>query len=208
MKKHRRAAWAIGLSLVLHGLVLTSMVVGLKVLRPLPESRAVEVELVPAPELQSRPAPPLGPPERARNTPPLRPRPTPRPSPEAPVAAPPETPAPAPRVYGPLPEGPKGMAPSLSGRMGCDDVLGFHVNSAQRQACADNLAKLGREAKPFELDIPDDKKAEYDRHVRCNRDYTERPGIAPMTEYDADGNVKTGPSAGLGDIPRRCLGLH
>lgn len=197
---------AAGLSLVLHGLVLTGMVVGLRVLTPPPESPTVEVELIPARPLQPRPEPARRPSEHTGAGAPPKPRPTPTPAPEMPVAAPPETPAPAPKVYGPLPERPKGLAPSLSGRMGCEDVLGFHVNSAQRQACADNLARLGRETKPFDLDIPDRKKAEYDHDVHCLRDYTARPGIPPMTEYDADGNVIPGPAGRVGTIPKGCLG--
>ena len=202
--KHRRAAWATGLSLVLHVLALSGMAFGLRVIAPPPEDRAIELSLVPAFEPPPRPAPVRQPPARPKVAPPLRPRPAPQSTPEAPVAAPPETPAPpAPpaRVYGPE-AGPKGgIGPSLSGRLGCDEPLTYHLTEAQRQVCSNNMARLGREAKAFDLNISADKRAEYDRSVHCKDVYTERGGIAPLTEYNPDGSVKTGPAAGLGYIP-------
>jgi hypothetical protein len=204
-RNHRRAAWAIGLSLVLHVLTLSGMVFGLKVLKLPVEDRAIELSLVPAfqPQPRAKPEPVRPPPARPAVAQPLRPRAAPQPPPESPVPAPPQAPAaPAPpaRVYGPDP-GPKGVGPSLSGRLGCDDPLTYHLTEAQTQVCANNLAKIGREAKSFDLNIPADKRAEYDRSVHCKRDYTERGGIAPLTEYNPDGSVKTGPAAGLGYIP-------
>ena len=199
MKRTRRAAWATGLSLVLHVLALSGMAFGLRVIAPPVEDHAIELSLVPEFTPPPRPQPARQAPARPNVAPSLRPQSTP----EAPAAAPPETPAPAPapaRVYGPE-AGPKGVGPSLSGRLGCDEPLTYHLTEAQRQVCSNNMARLGREAKAFDLNIPADKRAEYDRSVHCKDVYTERGGIAPLTEYNPDGSVKTGPAAGLGYIP-------
>ena len=92
--RRRRAAWASGLSLVLHVLALTGMVVGLKVVQPPPEERAMELTLVrPLPELERTPTPVERAPERAV-APILKPHLPPQIAPTAPVAALPQTPAP------------------------------------------------------------------------------------------------------------------
>jgi hypothetical protein len=181
-KRPRRTALATGLSLVLHVLALTGMVVGLKTVAPPPEDRAVELELIPA--LQHQPEPAHEPPGRGRVA--LPPGPHLAPAPEAPVATLPEAPTPTPA---PQPEaapqpgaGLKGFSASLSGRMGCDDALGFHLTSAQRQVCDDNLARLAQNAKPLPLlRIPDRKKAAYDRNERC-RDFIRNAPIVPPSQ--------------------------
>ena len=200
--RHRRTAWATGLSLVLHGLALTGMVLGLRVVAPPPEDRAMELRLIPAFEPQPRPEVAHRRPERSNATPSLRPRPTPQPSSEAPVAALPETPAPAPAPIADA--GPKGLLPSLSGRLGCDDSVAARLTPEQRQVCANNLARLTLEARPLGLNIPEQKKADYDRYVRCGETYR-HAGVPSLNERAPDGTLITGPSAGLGYIPGECL---
>jgi len=186
--RHRRAAWATGLSLVLHVLALTGMVVGLKLTTPPPEDRAIELRLIPPLKLQPRPQPARLQPERASPAPALRPRPTSSPPPDVPVLALPETAAPvAPPDAGAGPGlGPKGLSPSLSGRLGCDNPLGARLTPEQRQACEDNLARETLKAPQFGLNIPDDKKAQYDTHVRCRDTYRKTFSM---------------------DIPKGCLGF-
>ena len=204
-KRHRKTAWATGLSLVLHVLALSGMALGLKVLAPPPEDRAIALRLIPQSEFQLRPESVRRPPERSAIAAPARPRPTARSSPEAPVGAAPKAPEPGAREEAQAAAGPKALLPSLSGRLGCDDSLGARLTADQRQACADNLARLGRQATPFPLDIPERKQAAYDLHVYCREAYRQA-GIPPMTEYHTDGAPVTGPEAGLGYVPGKCIG--
>jgi hypothetical protein len=183
-RKHRRTAWATGLSVVLHILALTGMVIGLKVVGPPPECRAMEVRLVPAPKSQPRPEPAQRSPERPNAATPLRPHLTPLPSSQAPAVTLPEAPTPTPAPQAEA--GPKGLLPSLSGRLGCDDPLTFHLTPEQRQACDNRLAKLAREARPLAPNIPDEKQAQYDTHVRCRDTYRKSFSM---------------------DIPKGCLGF-
>src|SRR3954469_23632488 len=71
--KRKRAAWATGLSLALHVLMLAGMVLGLKVAKPPPEGRAIELTLVQPLERVPAPAQPAPPQARAAAPPPLRP---------------------------------------------------------------------------------------------------------------------------------------
>jgi hypothetical protein len=200
-------------SLVLHGLVLTGLVIGIKGLAPTPEERAIELRLIPAFEPQPQPRP-----ETAHQSPrapnalqPLRPHLTPQPLSEVPTLALPETAAPAPVPSQGL--GPRGLLPSLSGRLGCD-LQDRRLTPEQRQVCANNLVRLAREARPLGPNIPDNKKAGYDRYVRCSQDYR-RAGV-PLMDPAASGNFGDGvpPSnvdpyydmgAGLGNAPNQCL---
>jgi hypothetical protein len=188
-----RAAWAAALSLVLHVLILTGMVIGLKVLKPPAEERAVELQLIRPFERQPPPEPVPQPARKAITAPTVRARITPQPSPEGappaaePAAPPPAPPAAKPQVAGP-PEG--GVKPSVSGRMGCDDPLGIHLNDQQYQSCANNLAKLGRDAKPLDLNISASKKREYDRVARHQEACREKdvPQMNPDTNPKAPRN--------------------
>ena len=192
----RRTAGATVASLILHVLVLTGMVVGLKVAAPPPEDRAMDVRLIPSPLAQPRP-------ERAQRAPspsrreapaPLRPHLTPAPSAPVPTTALPQAapPAAAPRpVYGP-----QALQPSLSGRLGCDDPLHIHLTPDQAQVCANNLAAIARAAKPLELNISARNKADYDRKVHCQDVYT-HAGMPSSGSRDPSG----GSIAGLGYVP-------
>lgn len=183
-RKHRLTAWATGLSLVLHGLILTGMVIGLKVLKPPPEEQALELRLVRPFEPQAPPEPPV--PQASRRTAaapsgPARVRPPPSP-PQPPAAQPEAAPSPAPVAKaqaGP----PDVRKPSVSGRMGCDDVLERRMTEEQRQACVNDLARLAREAKPLDLNIPDRKKAEYDRVARC-QEARRRSAVPSLGQID------------------------
>lgn len=214
--KHRRTAWATVLSVVLHVLALTGMVIGLKIVGPPPEDRAMEVRLIPAPKLQPRPEPAHRSPERSNAAAPLRPHLAPQPSSEASAVTLPATPAPAPAPQADA--GPKGLLPSLSGRLGCDDPITFHLTPEQRQACDNRLARLAREARPLAPNIPAEKQADYDRHVRCQKEYRQA-GVPPANQVESGqlpGDIPPpsqgiGPNFGLdpgmGRIPKGCLGF-
>jgi hypothetical protein len=186
--RQRRAAWATGLSLVLHVLALTGMAVGLRIALPPPEDRAVELQLIAPFKPPPRPQPARRQPARASPAPSLRPHPTPTPPPETPVLPLPATPAPAPTPDAdPGPGfGPRGLSPSFSGRLGCENPLGARLTPEQRQVCVDNLARETQEAPRFSLNIPDSKKAQYDTHIRCRDTYRKTMSM---------------------DIPKGCLGF-
>jgi hypothetical protein len=61
----------------------------------------------------------------------------------------------------------RGLLPSLSGRMGCDDRPGSRPTEAQRQACYDNAARLAQNARQLDLNISAQNKAAYDHYVMC-----------------------------------------
>jgi len=213
-RNRKRAAWATGLSLILHVVMLTGMVVGLKVVLPPPEERAMEVSLVspltPPPRRPPPPPPPSPAPPRPAPAPPLRPHLTPQPQAPAPgVAAPPAPPAAPPsappaRVYGPPADGVK---PSLSGRVGCDDdpLRRKELSESQKQACANNLAELTRNAKPLGFTMSDLKEKEFDKGVACRRAL--RGGSAPSsdsTDFLPNHSVQPpglGPTPSLKDCP-------
>lgn len=190
-RKRRRAAWATALSVVLHVLALTGMVVGLKVVEPPPEERAMELTLVRPLEPVRTPRPVERSPERAAVAPALKPRRPPQVSPSAPAAALPETPAPpaAPkRDYGPKVEsGPDDYA--LSGKMGCDDPLGMKLTPAQRQACAGKLGRLVQGMKPLD-NIPERARRDFDRTASCqeNRRARNVPQMNPAAGAEPSAN--------------------
>lgn len=211
-RRRERRAWATGLSLVLHVLMLAGMVLGLKVVQPPPEDRALELSLVRP--LERIPVPvtprPAAPPQTVRAAPPpVSPRLAPQqPAASVPGVAAPEVkapPQPAPRVYGPGVEE-NGVKPSLSGRLGCDDdPLGRKaLNPEQKQACANNLVARAKAAPPI-LDIPAAKLAEYERNAACKRAYTQQgiPRSASSTAASVADNLPSALPGGLGSIPAR-----
>ena len=202
-RRRKRTAWATGLSLVLHVLMLTGMVVGLKVTLPPPEERDMEVSLVPP--LVRPVIPPTRPPSTpsapARQAPPavqaLRPHIAPLPPASAPTTSLPEVKAPPeqkPQVYGPVVSD-DGMRPSVSGRMGCDDPLGIRLTESQKQVCANNLTERTKAAKALELNIQEANKAAFDRNRRCRDVYT-RQGIPGSAQAGSGGSIP-----GLGNVP-------
>ena len=194
VRKRRRTAWATGLSLVLHVLFLGGMVLGVRVVTPPEGDRPMEVRLIAPPERPPRPQLLRQAPEpRPTALAPLHPHLAPSPSlsvPTGPVVDAAPTPAPSKPVYGP-----QGMQPSLSGRLGCDDPLTFHLTPEQRQTCYNHMAELLKEAKPLGLNISDRKKGDYDRAVHCFNTYT-RGGVPPSDSHD-----DSSPIAGLGYVP-------
>ncbi len=171
--RRKQTAWATGLSLVLHVLVLTGMVLGLKVVTPPPEERAMEVRLLQPPPLPEVAARPPATPQEAQASPVLKPHVTPRPAPSVPgvalpeVKAPPAPPAPLLQPYGPVQSG--GLKPGLSGRMGCDAPLGFKLDEAQKQACANNMAERAREAGSLGFAMNAAKERRFDRNANCRQ---------------------------------------
>ena len=212
--RQRRAAWATGLSLVLHVLALTGMVVGLRIEGPPPEDRAVELQLIPPSKTTPRPQPAHRQPERGGPATFLGPHPTPTPPPEAPVLALPAAPAPGPQPEAGPGIGLRGLSPSLSGRLGCDSPLGRPLTSEQRQACYDNLARRTRQAPQLALNIPADKKAAYDRYA-CRHEYIRRPKVPSMNPAASQSepampvvsnvNPYYGQDPGVNDDPGPCL---
>lgn len=171
LSKRERTAWATGLSLALHVLMLSGMALGLKVIVLPPEERAMEVSLVPPPPVPelapSRPSQP-----QAQAAPALKPHVTPRPAPSSvPGVTLPEAKAPsAPpaETYGPV-QSPGSLRPGLSGRMGCDDPLGFKLNEEQKQACANNMAARAREAGSLGFAMNARKEKDFDRNAYCRQ---------------------------------------
>jgi hypothetical protein len=182
--RHRRSAEAAILSLVLHGLVLTGMVLGLRVLAPPPEGRAIELRLVPAPELRIHLQPAHRRPERTNVAAPVQRRRAPPLPTEAAIPALPDTPAPTltprPGIGAQADGASQGLLPGFRERVGCNDPGVFHLTTEQRRACADDLARLARDARPLALDIPIRKQADYDRYERCL--YLKRTAAVPSLD--------------------------
>jgi hypothetical protein len=205
--RRKRTAWAAGLSAVLHVLMLTGMVVGLKVVKPPPEGEALELTLIrplrPPPKLP----PPAPEPQTTRIGPQARPRPAPAPPPGVPtVALPPAPAAPpvAPRVYGPaVPE--PGVRPSLSGRMGCDEdpLARKEYTEGQKQTCANNLTARAKAAPQLPLNISGGKLAEYERNARCHQAYGKQgiPSLHDDTDASVAPNLPSALPKGLGNVP-------
>lgn len=155
----------------------------------------MEVSLMPPP----RPPPPrIAPVQSASERPSAAPSPRPRPSsapslsaPSAPRAeAPPAAPEPA------IEYGPVGLQSSLSGKQGCDDPLNIHLTPEQAQVCANNLARLAREARRLAADLADKNRAAFDRQARC-RALTAERGVPGSSAADET----TGAIRGLGYNP-------
>jgi hypothetical protein len=148
------------------------MVLGVRAVKPPPEPPPIEIQLMPAllrpPPVTPERTPPRAPPPRAPLRPILQPRPLAVPSPLPPVVAPT---APAPAAPPPPPSGDgasrKGLLPSLTGRLGCDDPASFHLTDAQRAVCDQRLAEVSKTVKPLALNMDLDKKAELDRKAKC-----------------------------------------
>jgi hypothetical protein len=197
-RRAKTAASALA-SLILHGVVLTAMVAGLRITTPPPEPPAIQVQLV-TPFVQPRPIPAAA---RAARQPVLPPRaapPVPTPIPQLPL--PQTATAPAPPEPTPGPGGPKGLLPSLTGKLGCDDPASFHLNPQQLAECQERLAQTAKTAMPLALDIAEARLAEYDRNRKC-RDLARNGGAMPSSRSHDD---STGAVAGLGYNPsfRQC----
>jgi hypothetical protein len=113
----------------------------------------------------------------------LAPHVAPTPAPLPPVALPQVAAKPAPPAAIPGEGGPKGLLPSLTGRLGCDDPITFHLTKEQMAVCEQRLAETAKAAKPLALDIAAAKMAEYERDRRCHDIYT-RGGIPSSSSHD------------------------
>jgi hypothetical protein len=200
--RHRkRTAAASAISLALHGLFLAAMVLGLRAIPPPPEAPPIQVQLI-APFVQDRPRPALTPspaPSRAAPRPVLAPRPAPTPpTPLAPVPVAPSPIPPAPPAATPGLGGPKALLPSLTGRLGCDDPITFHLNKEQMAVCEQRLAEEAKAAKPLALDIATARMAELDRNRRCHDEYTRGSIPSSSSQDDSTGRF----NSGLGYNPR------
>ena len=170
------------------------MVLGLRAAAPPPETRPVEIQLLPPLEARTpvpQPVPQSG---RQAQRPALKPHVSPAPAiPLAPLTLPevPKAAAPAPEVAGPVD---KGLKPGLSGRLGCDDPLGFHLTEAQLAVCQNNLGATARTARPLDLNISDANRQAYDRTVRC---HGTNGGAMPQSDAPSNG---AGGMKGLGYI--------
>jgi hypothetical protein len=178
------------------------MVAGLRVVQPPAETPPIEIRLIPSiPVSQpTRIAAPAPAPAHAAPRPVLRPHlpaspqvPLPPvPLPEA-APGPPAPPAPA---QGP----PRGLLPSLSGRLGCDDPASFHLSDAQRAVCDQRLAEVAKATKPLNLNIAEANQADYDRHKRCHAAATggAMPRLSGAFSHDESTGAQIG---GLGYNP-------
>lgn len=195
-----RAAIAGAASLVLHLLFLTAMVLGLRVIKPLPEPPSIELRILPpftiaaAPRVVGRPAKKERPPPQPALKPHLTPQPRTAQTPPLTLATRPAEPHKE-RAGPLLPEegdAPKGMRPSITGRLGCDDPISFHLTEAQKARCESNVGQLAKTAPRLDLDIDDAKLRAYDRAVRC---HANRTGAMPSSA------AGEGSSKGLGAVP-------
>jgi hypothetical protein len=180
-RDQRRAVGATAISLVLHGLFLAAMVLGVRAVKLPPEASPIEIRLLPAllapPPVKAVQTPPRAP-QHAVPRPILQPRPLALPPPLPPVIAP-VAPGPAapPTASGDgAPR--KGLLPSLTGRLGCDDPASFHLTDAQRAVCDQHMAEVARATKPLALNMDLDKKADLDRKARCQA-MGKGPGAMP-----------------------------
>ena len=196
-RDQRRAAGAAAISLALHGLFLAAMVLGVRAVRPPPEAPPIEIRLLPAlqppPPVKAAQTPPRAP-QHALPRPILQPRPLALPPPLPPVIVPAQPgPAAPPAASGDgAPR--KGLLPSLTGRLGCDDPASFHLTDAQRAVCDQHMAEVARAAKPLALNMDLDKKADLDRKARC---HAEGRGGGAMPG-SSSGDESTGGISGLG----------
>ena len=189
---------ALCVSLALNVAFLASMAFGLRALPSPPETRAVELTLLP-PLLRSPPAP-KAPRPGARAGPVLkvltRP-PEPRSAPGVPSA-----PAAVPTVIAPPAKAPAapqgdGLEATLKETVGCDDPDAFHLTPAQRAVCDARFMAHAKGGSALGLNIAPDKLAAYDRYVRCHE--AQHGGALPAPDDSTDGvtGIK-----GLGEIPR------
>ena len=194
LNRRKRTAWATGLSLALHVLMLTGMVVGLKVVAPPEEDRAVELTLVrPLVPPPPKPVSVTPQPKTSRPAPSLSPRSTPQPPATVPTVAAPPAPAPAPappprEVAGPFVND-NGFKGSVTGRMGCDDPLQIHLTDAQKQVCANNLVQRAKEAKDLGLAMAAAKEKEFDHERACHRAYTAQG--TPRSDEGSDIGIRS-----------------
>lgn len=202
-RTNRGTGGAAALSLGLHALALTAMVLGLKATAPLQEGRAVEARLIRRPEPQPPPEPAVHTPGRANPAFSTRlPRALPQPPPEATPVAPPPSAAPAPGPQSTPEAVPKDLAPALRGLLGCEESLRLSLSTEQRQACADRAARQAQTTRPLGPHIPDGKKAEYDRYANCRAKFRERgmPSMNPAANPSSPTNPSPSsinPSYGL-----------
>jgi hypothetical protein len=209
-RRRRRAAWAAGLSLVLHALALTGMVVGLAVLKPPPEHRAVDVRLFPAFEPQPRPEPFHRSPPHGDAAAPSPRRADVQAPPESPSAAEPEASAPQSDIGAQAGAESKGMAPGFRGLLGCNDSA-IRLTTEERRGCAQSLGRLARNGPQLALNISARKKAEYDKYERCLK-LQQTAAVPSLDPNDPSSGAEVLPggvvrSLGMGN-PQGCLMGH
>ena len=88
--------------------------------------------------------------------------------------------------------------------LGCLNPETYHLSAADRAACMKRLAREGQGARDLGPNIPNDKMAEYDRHVACHNAYSaqQTPGIGEAstgTRLPGLGNVPSLEDCGPGD---------
>jgi len=204
--RQRNRTAAVAISLALHGLFLAAMVLGLRAVKLPPEASPIQVELI-APFAQTRPSPAVVPtpspaPARAAQRPTLAPHLSPAPPAPLPPVVLPEAAKPAPPTAQPGEGAPRGLLPSLTGRLGCDDPISFHLTKEQMAVCEQKFAETAKAAKPLALDIANARMAELDRERRCHNIYT-RGSIPSSSSHDESTGAQIG---GLGYNPslREC----
>jgi hypothetical protein len=131
----------------------------------------------PKPEQQPKPQ---SRPERPNPTAPRPPVPAlsaqpPTPAPHLAVAPPPAG-APSPWAVAPAQPGlPPGFMTSLQAHVGCASGELGRMNRGQREACARKLAEGAADAPFIPAPMAPEKRAAFDRAVRCRADYDDAP---------------------------------
>ncbi len=201
---------AAGLSLALHALMLSGLAFGVRLVQPPPEAEAIQVALLPP--LASAPEPAPDKARRAPSTAKAAPAPAPLIKPRPiPFSRSPLPPVALPEAQASQPSKPQAAAPpgpvdadghfrsGLRLKVGCADPDPFHLTPQEQQTCGEKLAEMAKTAKPLDINIPDDKRAEYERATRCRASQ----GAMPSS---AGGSNAAGGIGGLGYVPtlREC----
>lgn len=130
---------------------------------PTPARRPVEEKRQPAPQA---PAPAVVPPR------PSAPAAAAAPSTAAPASVPGR---PSPWLVGPGSSLPPGFSGSLRTHLGCSDPNAAGLSRREREACKDRLAEGARDAPLIQAPMAPEKRAGYDRIIKCRRDYDNAP---------------------------------
>lgn len=166
--------------------------------KPILEPKTLRPETERPPEPKGAAAPvtaPLPPPPPPTTVPHLIPPPPAAAAPAAPApAAKPAAPAagrPSPWLVGPGSVLPPGFSTSLRTQVGCSDPKAAGLSREEREACEKRLARGARDAPFIQAPMAPEKRAAYDRVIKCRKEYDDAP--VPNSRDSA---------WGLGYVPR------
>jgi hypothetical protein len=191
--RRRRLALVVAASIAVHGLILA--LIGSHAPRSIwrmsnLDQAAVQVELARRPAERRSEPPKAQRPRRTSQTAQAAKAPArPIASPHLPAVAPPVG-APAPWTVAPPSPLPPGFLSSLQAHVGCPEGDMARMSRSQREACARQFADGAASAPFIPAPMAPEKRAAFDRAVRCRADYDNAP-VPPGTQ-----------GWGLGYVPR------